>query len=573
MSSPQFSHASESTSPLVEKGDHSLETARRGARGSLWVGLLIVGLVCGMSYGWRLGSWPWDVDELSSLEEMGLLDPEIRTTVDNPDSIVVRLPRLVPVWYGVQRAFLIWVPRNEWWTRVLPALWGVLAVVGLYAWGWHWRGPMFAPGLALLAGASPLMLWLAQQNRFYTMAVLCIVLAMTAIWNESKHWAWLVWSVLWTLLAVFTHNVAIVLFGLQGVVAAGAWILRGGNLGSRVRAVVCGAIAAVVYGVHVRPIAGDWTGAGFTWAPPWASFVAHVGMPTVVLALLGSWLILVSRKQRAEMAVWAVLTGAVLLFVVLTPWLMPVWNPRYSLLWILPLWVTGALAVEIVAQGMLHWIRGGLEQAAVVSSSSSGRQAGGSEELLYTCSKLPRFSHLLAWLVVIGWYGSVGLLLTPKWVSHWVDGTRHDYRQAAEWVAQHLGALPTQGTTPGQGDIASPRLFAGQSLKGDNRQVPLSDTPILTNMELQMRYYLPKLLRSQCRYWVPSMPLPSGECVVVLGGNGWEEPLVVPGRTVQWVASVGHRRFDELSHVVRIYQVGPAGQKQNRQSRPPDILQ
>ncbi|HOM18997.1 MAG TPA: hypothetical protein PLQ00_16820, partial [Thermoguttaceae bacterium] len=128
-----------------------------------------MGLVCGGMYFYRLGHWPWDVDELSSLEEMGLLAPEIRSTAFHPESIVVRLPRLVPIWYSVQKLVLQWLPRNEWGCRFLSAICAMLGVMVLYGWGWRWRGPRFAAALALLAGGSLLMVWLAQQNRFYTM--------------------------------------------------------------------------------------------------------------------------------------------------------------------------------------------------------------------------------------------------------------------------------------------------------------------------------------------------------------------------------------------------------------------
>lgn len=527
-------------------------------------GVLMVGLLCGGMYFWRLGDWPWDVDELSSLEEMGLLDPTIRQPVLHPESIVVRLPRLVPVWYTFQKGVLQWVPVNEWGCRLLSALCAIGAVMVLYGWAWRWRGPRFAAALALLAGGSLLLLWLAQQNRFYTMALLWLVLAEAAIWARSKDWGWMVGAILFTLLAVLTHNVAIVLFVLQAGVVLAGWALGGVQLAVALRAGLAGLLAAGVYLVHVRPIAGHWTGAGLTWAPPWASFTAHVGMPTLALALLGSALALVGEKERRPMGVWAGLTLGVLLFVLLVPWLMPVWNPRYSLLWVLPVWVTGAWAVETVGAALVQW-----------ATSSAGQPSGG---------LLGRIRPLLPGLLLVGWYGCVALLLVPKWASHWIDGTRHDYRQAAQWVVQFLeakGAPAALPTHTGQTNLAAgppwtePTFSAGNpsSIGGMSNilsakraasvggkpggSAPPSVVPILTNMELQMRYYLPQVLRSGCRYWTPGMPLPAGECVVVLGGNGWEGPLSLPDRTVRWLVLVGRRRFDELSHTVRIYWVGP----------------
>ena len=146
-------------------GESSACPAVRPAKLRFGIGLLMVGLLCGGIYFWRLGDWPWDVDELSSLEEMGLLDPTIRQPVLHRESIVVRLPRLVPVWYSVQKRVLRWLPVNEWGCRFLSALCAIGGVMVLYGWGWRWRGPWFAAALALLAGGSLLMLWLALVGR------------------------------------------------------------------------------------------------------------------------------------------------------------------------------------------------------------------------------------------------------------------------------------------------------------------------------------------------------------------------------------------------------------------------
>ncbi|HPP52969.1 MAG TPA: hypothetical protein PK777_08475, partial [Thermoguttaceae bacterium] len=253
------------------------------------------------------------------------------------------------------------------------------------------------------------------------------------------------------------------------------------------------------------PIAGNWTGAGLTWAPPWASFTAHVGMPTLALALLGSAAALVVGKERRQMAVWAGLTLAVLIFVLLAPRLMPVWNPRYSLLWVLPLWITGALAVETVGAALVQWACPSAEQAR---DALAGKNR-----------------QFLSGILLLGCYGCVALLLAPKWASHWIDGTRHDYRQAAslvvQWLQEHRflfgpvqpspenSPLPSAGeagerSSPGEGDKKAllVSLFPPlPSSKPDGSEQSRSDLPatipILTNMELQMRYYLPKALRSQ----------------------------------------------------------------------------
>jgi len=428
---------------------------------------------------YRVADWPWDVDELSSLEELGLLDPSIHQPDRSPQSIVVKLPRLVPVWYAAQGLLLRCVPHDEMGTRVLSVVCGVATVVLVFLFGWQRRGLAFALALAILLDGSQLLVWLSQQNRYYTTATLFLAIATMAIWSELPGWKMIVATGVAALLAVFSHNLLVVAFGLGMVAAMVCYPL--GWVPGRValRAAVAGVLGAVVYVGYVRPIAGDWTGVGFAWTDPFRSFIAHVGVPTLALAGLGSAIALLDREERPTMAWWSVLTAGTILFVAITPWIMPVWNPRYALLFVLPLWMTGALGMEYVARRLPS-----RRQAAV-------------------------------------WYGCVAVLLAPKLVSHYLDGSRHDYRLAAAVVAEHL--------EPGQ--------------------------TVCANMELQTKYYLSRNLRPRVRFWTPDMRLPGESCLVVLGTNIWDPPPAFDGRPVEVVAQIARRRYDEVSHVVRVYRV------------------
>ena len=447
-----------------------------------WMLAAVVLLVSAGLQFYGLGKWPWDVDELSSLEELGLLEESVHRAVTTPDSTTVRLPRLVPVWYTAQGWLLRLLPHDELGTRLLSAVCGVLTALLVFVFGWRHRGPLFAVALSVLCGGSQLLVWLAQQNRFYTTAMLFLVLAVMAIWSRATGWKMVLATAACTLLAVLSHNLLAVLFGLGMVAACVAYPLGWVPKRVLVRSVTSGVLATAVYLFHVRPIAGQWTGAGFAWTNPFVSFVAHVGMPTVALSLLGCAAILALPGLRRQMAWWAGLTIGSLLFVLAAPWVVPIWNARYAVLFALPLWVTGAMAVELIARRL------------------------GSARL------------------VVFWYACVALLLVPKLASHYLDGTRHDYRQAAEVVAAEVR----------QGE------------------------PILTNMELRVRYYLSPELRPRVRFWEPYEKLPAGECLVVYGSNVWDPVLRVPGRPTEVLAQIGRRRYDELSQVVRVYRLGPA---------------
>jgi hypothetical protein len=116
------------------------------------------------------------------------------------------------------------------------------------------------------------------------------------------------------------------------------------------------------------------------------------------------------------------------------------------------------------------------------------------------------------------WYLGVALLFLPKLLSHEQDGTRKDYRAAAEWITQH----------------ASP------------------DEPVFTNMQTTLWYYLPD---AKVGGWPGGQDLPQRSFFVVLAGHAWEAPLTIPGRHLELLAAFGKRRYDEQSFRVWIYHV------------------
>jgi hypothetical protein len=203
----------------------------------------------------------------------------------------------------------------------------------------------------------------------------------------------------------------------------------------------------------------------------------------MALACLGVAVCLLVRGQRTGVIWWAGVMGGALAFIVAVPYgAMPVWNHRYALLFILPFWIMAAYAMEYVA-GRL----------------GSTRQ-------------------------VVLWYGCVALMLAPKLVSHYLDGSRLDCREAARVAASEV--------RPGE--------------------------TICSNLDLRTWYYLPRPLHAQLHDWEPTEPLPPGPCVVICGGNVWQPVLETPGRPMTVLDQIGRRRYDELSYAVRVYRVAPA---------------
>ena len=190
----------------------------------------------------------------------------------------------------------------------------------------------------------------------------------------------------------------------------------------------------------------------------------------------------------AEARWWLLLGTGSVAFVLAVPWLLPAWNPRYALFFMWPLWMVGAVGVAAVAE------------------------------------RLP------GWPLRAAWFGLILLIMAPKLLSHFADGTRHDFRTAAR-VVMAEGSHQVVCNWPA-------------TLQYDmQREEPRSPVSV--------------------KDWQPGNPLPAGPLVLVFASNAWEPVLRVKGRSVRVVDEVRHRRFDEQSHLIRIYEISAAGPGQS----------
>jgi hypothetical protein len=444
---------------------------------ALWGPLALVLAATIALHFYGLSSWPWDHDEVPSLVELGLVHLPEGT---GPASQFIRLPKLVPVWYGVQGLLLNYVPMNEGGTRLLAASCGILAVAfGFIFAARHW-GLAYAFALAVLLNGAQCLVWLSQQNRFYTMALLFFVLTVAAIWSrKSGIMMWLVTAVL-AGLTVLSHNLFMVVFVLAFAAACGASMLGHVRLSVLVRSGIAAFIGVTLYLFYLRPIMQDWTSGDTGGTHSLVSFAAQAGIPTITLALFGTVACLLSSDIRRGWSWWILLFGFNLAFVGVSSWILKAWNPRYAVLFMPPMWVLAAYGMETIGR------------------------------------------RLRSKLLVLCWYGCVALLLLPKLASHYQDGSRHDFRAAAQFLSK----------------------------MGD------SERPLLCNWPETLFYYLPEHLRPCVRTWWTSCPVPAADCYIVYGSNQWEPILRLEDRPVELVEEIARRRFDEQSHVIRIYRVG-----------------
>jgi hypothetical protein len=443
-------------------------------RGFLTAAVAIVALVLIVA---PIGLWPWDHDEVHGLMELGLVPLD---AYPGPIAQLERMHRLVPVFYVLQRGAALVVPQTEWGMRLMPSLCGALVTVFAFVIGARARGTWFGLSLFIMLVGSQTLVWLAQQNRFYPLALLLAAISLALVWVRNTSWTIDLAAIALGVASVLSHNLTLLLFGFSFVSLAATWVV-GWTPRLPVRRAFGVAVAtAVVYVFYLRPLTVGWLSGNTGGTSPLLSFIAQIGLTPIALAVPGA-IAAFEKKEAPFWSSWVVFAALCLAFVALSPQILGNWNPRYGLFFMVPVWMLAAFGSEVVMR------------------------------------RLETDTLRLAWLV------AVVLLLAPKLASHYIDGSRHDFRSAAAIVA----ARGAQGET------------------------------ILSNWPAELQYYLRPKTGQQARYWSPGERIPDAPSLIVMASNAWEPVVQVPGRDVRVIGEVGTRRFDEQSHLIRIYEVGP----------------
>ncbi len=446
--------------------------AARGA--GVWLATLLVGILALVLQGYGINSWPMADDEVPSLVEMGLLqvDPQAFSV---PANQIGRLPRAVPVFYRFQRFAIDHLPKSEVSYRLPSLVFGVLTSMLAFFVAYRWRGPWFATALAIVMNGSQLFIYLAQLDRFYALPVLLMIATLVLMWVGSAAFVYVAIVVL-TALSVLSHNVTLVVFGLAFGASVLLYLLGRVSIDVPSKSAVALATAGSIYVFYLRPIVRGWNSTGNP-TPVLVSFAAQLGIPILALALFGGWLIL-SRRDSAPV-LWSLLIFAAGLCTLQLPTIQ--WNPRYFVFFLPAAWVLSAYAMEHVARR--------------IGLSLSGA----------------------------AWYGAVVLLLAPSMLSHYVDGTRHNYRQAAA-------------------------ILLEQDRSAD---------PILSDDAETISYYLPDKLKHNLFVRTKATSFPASTFYLVARMNAWAPLPIIPGRQMELLGEIYHRRFDQFSHILRVYRVSP----------------
>ena len=416
-------------------------------------------------------------DEVPSLAEMGLFDvPASAFSV--PGTQIGRLPRAMPVWYGIQRRVLAFLPQSELGFRIPSLICAVLTSALAFLVSARWRGVWFAGALAIVLNGSQLFVFLAQINRFYSMPLLLLALTFIAMLAPRGGPVMITITGLLTVLTVLSHNLTVAVFVLTLLAAAAAYVLGQASRALIWRTGTAAAVSVLVYFAYLRPLVSGWASTGNP-TPPLVSFAAHAGVPILALALLGGWLAVMRKDNGQPMLWWALLFAGGLCFIALAP---VSWNPRYFIFFMPAMWVLAAHAMEVMAR------------------------------------------HLGYGTVGPAWYACVVLLLLPNLASHFRDGSRHDYRAAARVLEQHARA--------------------GQPLLSDDAET--------------ISFYLPASLRETLQVRTKVRELPAAEFFLVTRANVWTPWPRTPGRDWELLAEIYERRYDQFSHVLRVFRVKSA---------------
>ncbi|HUK34256.1 MAG TPA: hypothetical protein VLV86_10115 [Vicinamibacterales bacterium] len=453
--------------------DSEVAEASGGTRGHrLWLATLLVGILALVLQGYGINSWPMADDEVPSLVEMGLLNVDAQA-FSVPANQIGRLPRAVPVFYRFQRFAIDHLPKSEVSYRLPSLVFGVLTSILAFFVAARWRGLWFGAALAIVMNGSQLFVYLAQLDRFYALPVLLMTATLILMWLPAGVWGYVAIAVL-TALSVLSHNVTLVIFGLAFGASVLLYLLRRVPLELPMKSGLALGVAGLIYVFYLLPIVRGWNSTGNP-TPVLVSFVAQLGVPILALAVLGGWFALTRRDSAPVL--WALLIFAAGICTLQLPTIQ--WNPRYFIFFFPVAWVLSAYAMEHIARRI-------------------GLSLNGA-----------------------AWYASVVVLLAPSMLSHYIDGTRHNYRAAAEILVDEDRARD----------------------------------PILSDDAETISYYLPDTLRHNLFVRTKVTQLPISTFYLVARMNAWAPLPVIPGRHMQLLGEIYHRRFDQFSHILRVYRV------------------
>lgn len=346
---------------------------------------------------WGLGEWSFANDELATFIESDRL---FGSPDDGEFTIYDVLPRLIPGSYAILESGYRLFGREEFGSRTMPAIFGTLHVTMAFLFGTKLHGRRFGLILSLLVALWPEHIFHSQQNRFYMFAMcgstLAFFLATLGLQKSSKKH--LIGALVVAVLSVTTHTLATGLAPMFYFLILASLIFCQAKVSKRFTVNGLSLVALVVAYVlfYALPnIRGNWTGGdnGWLYSPVHAlmTIPGTLGWGVIILSLTGAFL-LVAKRQPHHIFTF-LCTAAIVPFALLVPFAVN-FHPEYLMIVIFPALYSAAWLVLFVS------------------------------EQLETHSKAAAFTFV----------AFAALSNFPTLVSHYVDGSRPDFRLASDFL-------------------------------------------------------------------------------------------------------------------------------------------
>jgi uncharacterized membrane protein len=442
-----------------------------------------------------LGTWSFASDELGTFKEVRQFQGESVFAPDDPDRNV---PKMVPLGMLLHEAGHVVFGTDEAGSRAGPALFGVLQILLVGIGLRRVLGGTTALVVVMLVAISPEHVFHSQYHRSYTaaafFATLSFIAAARSIRSGSK--SWMLVAVMAAMTGTLIHTVMGLVFPLivLAIIVARFTTDSRRSIGPLVVAMAGSAIAVAFAGIYLYAM-GHGKAFGYTWtgystSEALLSGLNQIGWPVAIFAVPGFWILW--RRDRVQASIWGTLGILWVAALVLLPQLLP-FHAAYVFPLSLPLFILAGVAVGDIGKCMV----------------AHGR--------------------LVATLVL----GAMLILDLPAIVSYYQDGNRHDFRAAANWIADHIG--PNDVIVTVQGDKLT-----------------------WYHPELDGRWY--RLPTADFAAWAETKRPIVGQLWIVLPGG--RAGLPQPWR--EWAQEVGrpkativHRRFDYHEYPIFILVADP----------------
>jgi hypothetical protein len=439
----------------------------------------------------KLGEWSFAKDETATLWEEASLFLGVNAS---PDSQIFRLPRIVPLSHFLLHVGYTLFGRDEFGSRVVPAILGTASVGAVFLLLDALTGRSTASATSLLIALWPAHIVLSQENRFYMIAFffssLCLLVGALAAKRRSAILGLAACCL--AIAAGLSHTIsfAVLLVSLLALVSCS---MAPSRPPPRIIVLIYFLAILVVAGfatIYLKPLVKGWNeGSSFGYTVP-HSILASIlmfGWPVVILAGLGGLLLLYERSLEGWYWVtcalsWAIMTAALPLVVH--------YHPSYSF----PL----ALCPMVLAGSAVATVFESLRRNSVLIGA--------------------------AWLI------GAAMLNLPSLVSHYIDGSRPDMRSAAHYVR-------TNWTTGDRVTGPSMGLFLHYA-SGSDPVIPLSESDPVPQLQ--------RLAQDPGRLWI----------VIQSGRSGLPDDLSVwLGKRCSHEFKVRRRRFDYEDNCVDVYKL------------------